>query len=725
MVNNKILTLYQFSGATVINTLDLDLSNGSALDNALSFDLEVTTSENLTSGGATSYPVDIAATQLSRNYFNDWQNEANEKGTETNDRNFVLSLNAVPVRSGRARLVSANKSKIKLNLFLDNQELWTAIANTKVNELFSVDDWNLDYDDAALSYTITGAGLLSGSQDWAYLPVKARTWSQVSSQAVIAPKDYWLSVRAKKVIDLVCARVTPLASYSSSFAALPIYKDVCFLVNTARPYERATANSLYSLRASSTAAFSLVCQPPVPTPTTWTDFEEITDDSTGINFDNGGMYDPSTWTFTAPIKSEYNFKFHFEYSVPIPSGTKLILLLRPLINGTPTTSYGGGLLQTEFSLPPLQLEAGDEVFMQYMLFDFDLTPPFPTSVDFETVQMTVELGEKQIGGKLLLPAQIPASWTVADFLAGYFGMFNIRCFFNTDTRVLHFEPARGVGGVTPFYGREIDWSGRVDMLNATATPASERLDFTLTYSSSDDGTVEFWDKTLATKVAAAQFKASDVNNAKANTLELPCAKINHIIDSTLVNVDEQTPPQLPLIYSAIHNEEAFGIDFNQTDKLYFVIAASPFDTLARTVDSTGTVTFEPQMQAFQIYLQNAALAMTGGNAYRGVSLLFGDYYRPDSSLICGLMRNFYLAELDNLATAKRYSASVRIDLTDFLTYDPRALVRIDGQVYEMEQLTYKPDSGNNEAVLRTFLAPRQNAQLQIISSPQQPIVIYG
>jgi len=89
------------------------------------------------------------------------------------------------------------------------------------------------------------------------------------------------------------------------------------------------------------------------------------------------------------------------------------------------------------------------------------------------------------------------------------------------------------------------------------------------------------------------------------------------------------------------------------------------------------------------------------------------------------MRNFYLAELDNLATAKRYSASVRIDLTDFLTYDPRALVRIDGQVYEMEQLTYKPDSGNNEAVLRTFLAPRQNAQLQIISSPQQPIVIYG
>jgi hypothetical protein len=304
-------------------------------------------------------------------------------------------------------------------------------------------------------------------------------------------------------------------------------------------------------------------------------------------------------------------------------------------------------------------------------------------------------------------------------------MFNIRCFFNTDTRVLHFEPARGIGGVEPFYSRKIDFSGKVDLVNATATPVSNRLDYTLDYDGGDDGTIQAWDKTLATKVASAQFKASNVNNAKAVTQSLPCAKINHIIDSTLVEADGQTPPQLPLIYSAVHNEEAFGIDFNQTDKLYFVLVGTAQETLARTVDSTGTVAFLPHLQAFQIYLQNAVIwTGTFGNL-KDKSLLFGDYYRPDGSTIYGLMRNFYLSELDNYATAKRFDATARADITDFLTYDPRALVRVDGQVYEMEKLVYEPDKGNNDVVLRTFLAPRQNAHLQIISSPQLPFVIYG
>lgn len=224
---------------------------------------------------------------------------------------------------GFIRLIQINvldKNLIEYECSLHGQtsDLFTSLGNAKLSELdFSEYNHNLDQTNVANSWdtSIIKNGIsqpFSYGNGYVYAQILSRRSNNTDVTNSWKVDDHIVSLYAKTVIDKIFSNVGYQYTDDSIF-------------NTDRFKRLIIPYNNFGLNVDETAVTNRLFQAQISAPLTANkgDVIPFNNDSTGGNFDNGGNYNVSTYSFTAPVAGRYNFFLSLDASATFLTSSSL------------------------------------------------------------------------------------------------------------------------------------------------------------------------------------------------------------------------------------------------------------------------------------------------------------------------------------------------------------------------------------------------------------------
>ena len=194
-------------------------------------------------------------------------------------------------------------------------DLFTTLGNAKLSEL-NFDEYNHVLNttnvtnswDTSIIKNSTSQAFAYG-EGYVYAQMLSKYGSQNNNTSQWRVDDHVPSLYAKTVIDKIFAS-TPYSYTTDSFFNTDRFKRLVI------PYNN------FGFEADETALTTRLFQAQLSTTqTNPTTFLQFNNDSTGVNFDNGGNYNTTTYKFITPIGGAYDFSLSIQGNVSLTSST--------------------------------------------------------------------------------------------------------------------------------------------------------------------------------------------------------------------------------------------------------------------------------------------------------------------------------------------------------------------------------------------------------------------
>ena len=226
------------------------------------------------------------------------------------------------IRLIQINVLDSDTIEYECSLHGQTADLFTTLGNAKLSELdFGVYNHILNltnvinsWDTSIIKNNVSQA--FAYGEGYVYAQMLSKYGSQNNNTKQWRVDDHVPSLYAKTVIDKIFSN-TGYEYTSDSF------------FNTARFKRLVIPYNNFGFEQSENAATTRLFQAQVATSALYTNNQVValSNDSTGGNFDNGGNYNNSTYTYTVPISGNYDFYINLNANytslTPLPSTTQI------------------------------------------------------------------------------------------------------------------------------------------------------------------------------------------------------------------------------------------------------------------------------------------------------------------------------------------------------------------------------------------------------------------